>query len=115
MQRWSPRRVVSLLLGISVFLGVSLTGAWSGDMAVQAANATPPSHSACLACAKGDGETETLDVCVFLCSVLGNAISPASAAVGSATDLKRHGSFVRLGRNRTLTPEPSPPRPIDLG
>jgi hypothetical protein len=117
MARWRLRQIFALALGLLVALGTSLSAAQAGDMAARMAMASDMAGSGHAGCGGCDDGGSAKDMpCAPAC------IAPASAAtlpqgwsvtIRQTPDLSTRPYLHRLGR--APAPDPTPPRPSDLG
>jgi hypothetical protein len=122
MARWRLRQVFVLALGLLVALGMSLSAVQAGHMAARMAIASDmgasdmagAGHAGCAGCDDSGGTKDM--ACAPAC------IAPASAAtlpqswsvtIRQASDLPSRPCPHLLGR--APAPDPTPPRPSDLG
>lgn len=118
MKRWSSRRVFTLLLGVFLALGMSLSVVQASDMTAKMAMTSGMSDSGqggCDACGGGDGNTNA-GTCMPMCTAghgpavvfLGSYFSALHAVVSSV-------SYEGRCHGLASAPDPYPPRSIDLG
>lgn len=115
MKRWSPRRVLTLLVAVSLFMGASLQSVWSADMSVRVLNLGSQTQDMCLGCKAKDDQTEQTSACIALCTVLSHQLALAPGLVEPVTEKTPYPTVAVAFRTRTVSPERSPPRPIELG
>lgn len=115
MKQASLRRLVILLLGVFVALGVSLSAVQSGDMTVKMAVSVDMDgggHGGCESCPGGDDDGAA--GCVAGCTVAAFAVLPASSGDKAlqAPDLTL--PVLRNERGTVFSPDPYPPRLSDF-
>src|SRR3546814_13660278 len=72
MNRWPSRRAFSLMLGVLLALGMSLSAAQAGGMVVKmvsmASDMGAPGHDGCDGCGSDDGKVAT-GACLSVCTI----------------------------------------------
>src|SRR3546814_14957754 len=90
MNRWPSRRAFSLMLGVLLALGMSLSAAQAGGMVVKmvsmASDMGAPGHDGCDGCGSDDGKVAT-GACLSVCTI------PALAEIGRASWREREGQY----------------------
>jgi predicted metal-binding membrane protein len=117
MARWRLRQVFALTLGLLVALGMSLSAVQAGDMAAKMAMAsgmTGSGHGDCGGCDDG-GSAKDMPCAPACMTPVSAAMLPQawSVTVRQTSDLSTRPYLHRLGR--APAPDPTPPRPGDLG
>ena len=122
MARWRLRQVFALALGLLVALGMSLSTVQASDMAVEKAMASDTGasgmagtgHGGCGGCDDG-GSAKDMSCAPACMAPVSAATLPQgwSVTVRQTSDPSTRPYLHRLGR--APAPDPTPPRPGDLG
>ena len=116
MKWWSLRPVFCLMIGVFLALGLSLSAAQAADMAVKMATAAHMgAPGGCDGCDGGDEGAAMTGPCLPMCTGTGLAVLPAGLTVNSMGVSQALIPGSRVLHERAPSPDPYPPRPIDLG
>lgn len=115
MKSRSSRRILVLLLGVFLTLGMSLSAVQAGNLTAKMAMASDmdvTGQGGCTACGDGGG-TESSPNCMPTCTASGLALLTGGAIAIAARTSGPPAVAVRLPHGRTFSPEPYPPRAAD--
>lgn len=111
------RRLVALLLALTLVVAGAAQGVQASDMAVQMSAATStsdmPMTGGCSGCS-GDEDGMPM-ACFAICGSTMAAILPSAPIVASVALVSPTAPFVTTVVDHRGPPDPSPPRPTSLG
>jgi len=117
MKRWTSRQVIAFVLGVFVILGMGLHGFQTSMMAAQMATAVEAGASGMGQCDKCGSEG---DADVITCTSLLNCSSMAAVLPSAHGFLAGEAGSLIIpmsgpARDLTASPDPHPPRSLELG
>lgn len=114
MKRWSLRQFLALFLAVFVTVGMSLSTVQASGMSAKMTMTSGMDVSGCCGCpAGGSGGMKAMS-CASMCVAPVLAVFPQAAPLML---INRPASFTVLNpllRGKAATPDPYPPRPIDI-
>lgn len=112
------RRVIALLVGVFLIFGGTLSVAQAGDMSTKMAMSAVMSDSGSGTCGDCGGTTggKKSTHCIPMCApVHGAAVLPIGSAIVAPKAIVSSLPEYEFGRGCSFSPDPYPPKPIDLG
>ena len=116
MGRWCSRRILALLFGLLLAVGTVVPAVQASDMAPDLAtmNCVDATGAICCGdCGGADGDVNA-DPCLPVCTAGASAVIPAPTILSAADQPQMLAPIQPASRDRASSPDPDPPRTIDL-
>jgi hypothetical protein len=117
MERRSTRKLLVLLLGAFLALGLGLSAVQAGEMAVKmtlASDMGMPGNDGCSGCGGDDGNAKT-GACHPVCTVAATAVLSSGPVVALTVPDAPFPALSPVFASHASSPDPSPPRGRVLG
>lgn len=119
MKHWPSRRILALVLGVFLALGMNLSAVQASEMAVQMAMTSDDGSSGqgeCDGCGgSGDDSADAVSCAPMLnCSGMA-AVLPMERGLMAPQSTEAFSPVASVAHSLIAPPDPYPPRPPDLG